>query len=50
MRGRSIGIILLSIYLILVGLGLVLGLTFQGLPLLEGVLALLAGVALLAGR
>jgi hypothetical protein len=50
MRGRSIGIILLSIYLILVGLVLLLGLSFAGLPVLEGALALLAGVALLAGR
>jgi hypothetical protein len=50
MRGRSIGIILLSIYLILVGLVLLLGLSFAGLPFLEGALALLAGVALLAGR
>jgi hypothetical protein len=50
MRGRSFGIILLSIYLILVGLVSLLGLTFAGLPLLQGVLALLAGVALLAGR
>jgi hypothetical protein len=50
MRGRSFGIILLSIYLILVGLVLLLGLTFAGLPLLQGVLALLAGIALLVGR
>jgi uncharacterized membrane protein HdeD (DUF308 family) len=50
MRGRSIGMILLSIYLILVGLVALLGLAFQGLSLLMGVLALLAGVALLAGR
>jgi hypothetical protein len=50
MRGRSIGIILLSVYLILVGLVLLLGLSFYGLPLLEGALALLAGIALLAGR
>lgn len=42
--------ILLSIYLILVGLVALLSLTFAGLPLLMGVLALLAGVALLAGR
>ncbi len=50
MRGRSIGIILLSIYLILVGLVALLSLSFAGLPFLVGALALLAGVALLAGR
>jgi hypothetical protein len=50
MKGRSIGIICLSIYLILVGLVLVFSLTFAGLALVEGVLALVAGVALLAGR
>ncbi len=50
MRGRSIGIILLSIYLILAGLVSLLSLSFAGLPLLMGALALLAGVALLAGR
>ena len=50
MRGRSLGIILLSVYLILVGLVLLLSLSFVGLPFLEGAIALLAGVALLAGR
>jgi uncharacterized membrane protein HdeD (DUF308 family) len=50
MRGRSIGIILLSIYLILAGLVALFSLTFAGLPMLMGVLALLAGIALLVGR
>jgi hypothetical protein len=50
LQGRSIGMVLLSIYLILAGLGLVIGLSFEGLPILMGVLALLAGVAILAGR
>ena len=50
LQGRSIGIILLSIYLILAGLGLLLSLTFAGLPILMGALALLAGICLLAGR
>jgi len=35
---------------LIVGLVLLLGLSFYGLPLLEGALALLAGIALLAGR
>ena len=50
MRGRSLGIILLSIYLILAGLGLMIGLTFMYFPLLLGALAIAAGVALLLGR
>jgi len=50
MRGRSIGIILLSIYLILVGLVLLFQLSFAGLPMLQGVIALLGGIALLVGR
>jgi hypothetical protein len=41
--------ILLSIYLILAGLGLV-GLIFPGSALILGVLAILAGVMILAGR
>jgi uncharacterized membrane protein HdeD (DUF308 family) len=50
MKGRSIGIILLSIYLILAGLMALFALTFAGLPMLMGVIALLAGIALLLGR
>lgn len=50
MKGRSIGFILLSIYLILVGLVSVLHLGFEGLPLLMGILAIAAGIFLLMGR
>jgi hypothetical protein len=50
MKGRSIGIICLSIYLILAGLVGLFSLAFAGLPIVMGVLALIAGVALLAGR
>jgi uncharacterized membrane protein HdeD (DUF308 family) len=50
MKGRSIGIILLSIYLILAGLMALFAVTFAGLPMLMGVIALLAGIALLLGR
>jgi len=50
MRGRSIGMILLSLYLILIGLVSLLGLSFNGSSLLLGLLALLAGIVLLAGR
>jgi hypothetical protein len=50
MKGRSIGIILLSIYLIIAGLVILFSLSFSGLPMLQGVIALLAGIALLVGR
>lgn len=45
-----IGTIVLAIYLLLQGLVMLIGLSFAGLPQLLGVLALLAGVLLLAGR
>jgi hypothetical protein len=47
---RSIGMTLLSVWLILSGLIGLLGLAFQGLPMLMGILALAAGVLILAGR
>jgi hypothetical protein len=50
MRGRSIGMILLSVYLILAGLVALLGLSFIGLVPLMGVFALLAGIFLFVGR
>jgi hypothetical protein len=50
MRGRSIGIILLSIYLILVGLVSLLSLGFAGLHELLGLLAIAAGIALILGK
>jgi hypothetical protein len=46
--GRNLGMLLLAIYLILVGLTGLLSLPFGG-PLLA-VLALLAGILILAGR
>lgn len=45
-----VGIALLAVYLILVGLVALLGLHFNGLRLLEGLLALIAGILLLVGR
>ncbi len=50
LQGRSIGMVLLGLYLILAGLVALLGLTFAGLPMLMGILALVAGIAILAGR
>lgn len=47
---RSIGTILLGIYLILQGLVSLAGLHFAGLPVLMGILALAAGVLILVGR
>jgi hypothetical protein len=50
MKGRSIGMILLAVYLILVGIVQVFGLFFQGSGMIMGAVALIAGIALLAGR
>jgi hypothetical protein len=47
---RNLGLLLLSIWLILTGLVSVIGLSFGGLGMLMGLLALAAGVALLVGR
>jgi len=50
MKGRSIGMLLLAAYLILVGLGLLFSLSFQYQNIILGVLALAAGVLLLLGK
>ena len=42
--------ICLGIWLVVVGLVAILGLTFQGLPILTGILALAAGITLLIDR
>lgn len=47
-RAWNIGFLLLAIYLILVGLGLIIGLGIP--PLLTGIIALLAGIFILIGR
>jgi len=47
---QSLGTTLLAIYLILVGLSLVFHLSFAYMGLITGILALLAGVLLLARR
>jgi hypothetical protein len=47
---RNIGMLLLGIYLILVGLALVIGLSFAYFGVIQGILALLAGIFLLIGR
>jgi hypothetical protein len=47
---RSVGMVLLGVYLILEGLVSLAGLSFNGLPMLMGILALVAGVLILIGK
>lgn len=47
---RNIGMLLLGIYLVLQGLVGLIGLSFAYLGVILGLLALLAGILLLAGR
>lgn len=47
---RSVGMLLLGIYLILAGLGLLIGLSFAYMRVLKGLLALIAGILILVGR
>ncbi|HET7042345.1 MAG TPA: hypothetical protein VFI13_10010 [Gemmatimonadales bacterium] len=47
---RNLGMLLLSIYLILAGLGLLIGLHFAYMGVIKGLLALAAGVLILIGR
>lgn len=47
---RNLGMLLLAIWLILEGLVSLLSLSFAGIGLLLGILALAAGVALLLGK
>jgi hypothetical protein len=47
---RSIGLLLLGIYLVLAGLSSLIGLHFQGFGLIQGLLALGSGILILIGR
>jgi|RhiMetdeSRZDD1v2_1073273.scaffolds.fasta_scaffold20361_6 hypothetical protein len=49
-RPSSVGMTLLCVWLILVGLAGTIGLSFQGFPFLQGLLALAAGILILLGR
>jgi hypothetical protein len=49
-RTRSLGVPLLGVWLILSGLISIINLSFAGLGLLMGLLALVAGILLLLGR
>lgn len=47
---QNLGMLLLGVWLILSGLIALLGLSFQGLPLLMGILALIAGILIVLRR
>lgn len=47
---RNIGMVLLGVWLILHGLISIVGLSFNGLPLLMGILALVAGILIVLRR
>jgi uncharacterized membrane protein HdeD (DUF308 family) len=47
---RSVGMILLAIWLILTGLITLFNLVFPGVAIIMGILALIAGILILAGR
>ena len=47
---RNIGFLLLAIFLILYGLIALLGLSFAGLSIIMGLLAIAAGIFILIGR
>ncbi|MFH2108561.1 MAG: hypothetical protein ABII93_07830 [Chrysiogenia bacterium] len=47
---KSLGMILLGIWLIMTGLIQLLGLSFEGLPLIMAILAIVSGALVLLGR
>jgi hypothetical protein len=47
---KNLGMLLLAIWLILTGLIALFSLSFQGLPLIMGILAVAAGILILLGR
>ena len=47
---RNLGMLLLGIYLILAGLALLISLNFAYFGVIQGILALLAGIFILMGR
>ncbi len=47
---KSIGLLLLAVWLILSGLIMLAGLSFAGLPMLMGILAIAAGVCILLNK
>ena len=49
-RAASVGVTLLGVWLILHGLAGVIGLSFRGFGMLQGILALVAGILIIIGR
>jgi len=47
---KNLGLLLLSIYLIFTGLAILLSFTFNGMHIVQGGLALAAGILILIGR
>lgn len=47
---RNLGMLLLAVWLILTGLVALFGVAFEGMGIVMGLLALLAGVLILLGR
>lgn len=50
MTNRNVGVVLLALWLIAVGLVAVLGLTFQGMQIILGIVAIVSGILILVGR
>lgn len=47
---KSLGMLLLGVWLIIQGLESLIGLSFRGLGTIEAVLALIAGILIMVGR
>jgi hypothetical protein len=47
---KSLGFILLSVWLIIIGASGIFGLTFSGFPIITNVLAIAAGILILLGQ
>jgi uncharacterized membrane protein HdeD (DUF308 family) len=47
---KNLGLLLLAVFLIIFGLAQILSLSFSGMPIVMGILALIAGILLILGR
>jgi hypothetical protein len=47
---KNLGLLLLAVFLIIYGLAQILSLSFSGMPIVMGILALIAGILLILGR
>lgn len=50
MNGRALWQVLLGLYFLIVGAVAILGLTFSGMPILMGILAIIIGILILVGK